>query len=789
MVTRPHNVAPAVQPRQIGARVTRAEDPRLLTGQGEFIADFKLPGELHVAFVRSSMSHARIASVDTAEAALADGVHAVWTSADVRKYCPGLEGVLGVEGCVATHMPLLAHDYVRYVGEPIAAVVAETRAIAEDACDLVSADYAPLPAVMDPREAVRGGPKANSDLESNVTLRGNATYGNVDAAFAVATKVVAATYRTGRLSPCPMEGRGCVALHSWQTNELKLWASTQVPHLLKYLVTLYLGFAEHLTEVLVVDTGGGFGEKCHVFPEEMVVCLLARELGRPLKWVEDRRENLLGGIHAHEQFVEIAYALDERGRITAQRMHALGDGGAYHSVPWSMAVEPWCATAVCPTGVYRIPAFAYTYEAAATNKTPVGAYRGVGYMAGAFVHEVLADEAARALGISPFEFRRRNVVSEFPYTDPRGLTYEEGSWAQCIDELERVVDYAAFSKRQDDLRQNGRYLGLGISIYVESTGESTAMGMSHGLEGTYFDSATVKMEPGGTVTVTTGLPTQGQGNRTTVAQVAADVLGVRLDDVTVRCGESTAYTWGSGTLGSRATVVAAGAVVRAADDIRTKLKRIAAHMLEASEADIELVDGRAQVLGAPDRHVPIAAVAATIYFDVASYPEDFDPTLEVSANYDPARPIFSNGAHAFIVEVDVETGFVTVEGAFAIEDCGTVINPAIVEGQLRGGMTQGIGAALLEEIVYDEASGQLLTTTFADYMLPTVDVVPRFSFHHIETPSNHTPAGIKGMGEAGLIASPGAMLNAVNDALVPFGVTMREIPVTPERILRALGIL
>jgi carbon-monoxide dehydrogenase large subunit len=361
-----------------------------------------------------------------------------------------------------------------------------------------------------------------------------------------------------------MEGRGCIARYSWPTGELKLWTSTQAPHLVGYFVSLYLGFPEHLVEVLTPDTGGGFGLKAHVYPEELLVCLLARELDRPIKWVEDRREHLLASIHAHEQLVHLSYALDEEGRIIGQRMHALGDGGAYHSIPWSMAVEPWCTAVMNPQGVYDIPAISNRYEAVATNKSPVGAYRGVGYMAGTLVHEALADEAARALEMDPFEFRRRNVVKSFPYTNAFGVTYHEGSWAESIDELERLVDLPA--------RRNGRYLGLGISIFVESSGESTATNVAHGIAGAFYDTATVKMEPQGKVTVSTGLTTQGQGNRITMAQVAADMLGVPVEDVTVRCGESTKYAYGSGTIGSRAAVVAGGAVMRAADVVAARVK-------------------------------------------------------------------------------------------------------------------------------------------------------------------------------------------------------------------------
>lgn len=785
VVTGPHTEVPSVRPRHIGSRVTRAEDPRLLSGRGHFLADIVRPRELHVAFVRSPMAHARITAVKTDVAKALAGVHTVRTGAEIAELCDGMEGTFAVDGCSPTNMPLLANSHVRYPGEAVVAVVAESRTIAEDACDLIDVEYDVLDAVIDPMASLAGEPLANNTLDHNTTLQGQVAYGDVDRAFGDAHQIVRSTYHTGRVSPAPLEGRGCLAEYSWADDELKLWTGSQVPQLVGYLVSLYGGFAENRVEVITPDTGGGFGQKAHVHPEEVLVSLLAKELDRPVKWVEDRRENLMSGIHAHEQIVELSYALDKDGRITGQRMRALGDGGAYHSVPWSMAVEPWCTAAINPIGIYDIPAFENDYLAVATNKTPIGAYRGVGYMTGSFVHEVLADEAARKLGISPFEFRRRNVVKSFPYTNVAGVTYDEGSWAESIDELERLIDVGSFRERQARMRDEGRYLGLGVSIFVESTGESTATSQAHGLNDTYFDSATVKMEPQGTVTVTTGLPTQGQGNRITMAQVAADVLGVAVEDVTVRCGESNKYTWGGGTLGSRAAVIASGAIVRSADVIRTKLKQVAAGMLEVAEWDIELVDGEARVAGVAGKKVSVADIATSIYFDNSTYPKGFDPSLEVTMNYDPTRPVFSNGAHAFIVEVDVETGLISAERAFSVEDCGTMINPAVVEGQIRGGMTQGLGCAVLEELVYEE-SGQLVTTTLADYLMPTSDVVPRFEFKHLETPSKFTAGGVKGMGESGLIASPGAVVNAVNDALAPLGAVLRRTPMTPERVLEAI---
>ncbi|MCB1041223.1 MAG: xanthine dehydrogenase family protein molybdopterin-binding subunit, partial [Acidimicrobiales bacterium] len=418
---------PTIAARSVGSRVLRSEDPRLLSGRGQFIADIDLPGQLHVAFLRSPVAHARITHMDTSAAREAEGVHLVWVGEDAAEFCEGLVGEMAVEGCVPTTMPLLARDEVLYVGEALAVVVAESRYAAEDALELIDWDFEELPVVVRADDAAAGGAIANPQLADNFGLRGRASFGDVAGAFERADQVVKGRYYTCRVSAAPMETRGVIADYEWASGTLRLWSNTQMPHYLRYMVTAYLGFPEQNVEVITPDTGGGFGLKAHVYPEEMLLPLLARQVDRPVKWIEDRREHLMAGAHAHEQYVDIAYALDAHGKITAVRTDALGDGGAYHMPPWSMAVEPWCAVVMTPTGIYDAPAAEYTYSAVATNKTPVGAYRGVGYMAGTFARECLADEAARALGMSPFEFRRHNVVAEFPWTNPQGIVYDEGS--------------------------------------------------------------------------------------------------------------------------------------------------------------------------------------------------------------------------------------------------------------------------------------------------------------------------------------------------------------------------
>lgn len=781
-----HYESPPITRNLVGKRISRSEDAKLLTGRGKYLDDINIDGQLHACFVRSPAAHGRILNIDTSAAATLPGVHLVWTSADIESQCAGIEAQFTADGCLPMTMPLLAKNVVRYVGEPVALIVADSRAIAEDACDLIGLDLEDLEAVLDPRASIQGGPVANGERPDNVGIRGRATFGEVDEAFSNAEHVVSALYHPGRVAAVPMETRGCLADYDWVQDRLKLWVSTQMPHFTKLCLNLHLGFDESRCEVFSPDTGGGFGQKAHVFPEELLMPLASKRLQSPIKWVEDRRENLLAGSHAHEQFVTIEYAATAEGRITGVRTHALTDGGAYHMSPQTMAVESWCTAAVTPTGAYDIPATEYVYEAAVTNKCPMGAYRGVGYMAGTLARECLMDDLGRKLNVSPFEIRRLNVVAEHPWTNPQGIDFDEGSWLETINALEEMVDYPAFLKRQDAARKEGRYLGLGISVFVESSGESTGMAKAHGMDENYHDTATVKMDSSGSVTVTSGLNSQGQGHETTLAQVAADVLGVTFESVVVDAGTSTKGAYGGGTIGSRAGVIASGCVNRAAHPIKQKLVAVAANMLESSEEDIVLEDGIASVIGAPDSQVSISEVAMAVYWDQSLWPVGFEPEMEFTKSWDTSRPMFSNGGHAIIVEIDPATGFVDVEQVYSVEDCGVMINPNIVEGQIRGGVVQGIGLGLFEQLVYDKG-GNLSTTSFLDYQTPTMDVSPPFEIRHLETPSKISASGVKGMGESGLIAAPAAVLNAVNDALVPFGSVLYELPATPEKVMRAMN--
>jgi len=777
------DVLPILNPQLVGARVPRVEDPRLLTGRGRYIADITLPGMLHATFVRSTLAHGKISSVDVTEAKALPGVHAVWTGAEVQA---GIPGGLQIEGMKATMQPVLASAYVRYVGEPLAVVVADSRHIAEDAAALIDVDIELLPAVLDAEAAAAGGDPANEDVPDNLVLAGDHTVGDADAAFESAAVTVSGRFHSGRSAAVPMETRGAIAQYDWTTGQLTLWSSTQMPHFFRSMVAAFTGMAEHSVEMIAPDVGGGFGQKCHLFPEEIVLPLLSKELGRPVKWIEDRVENLMTGTHAKQQLNDMEMAFDESGKIVGLRQHVIGDGGAYNCFPWTALIEPMAATGTV-TSVYDITNIKTRFQAVLTNKVPIGACRGVGWQAPQIARESLLDQGARKLGLSPFELRKRNVVKpeQFPYTAATGLRYAEGSYLESIEALEGAIDYEEFQARQKRERERGRYLGLGISVFNEVTGIGTVAAYQTGFPVTSHDTSTVRMEPSGKVTVFTSLTSQGQGHQTTLAQMAGDALGVPFEDVVVRAGD-TSQTYGMGTWGSRAAVIGSGSILRAADPIRRKLLQTASHMLEVSEDDLVLANGRIEVKGSPDKGMGVGEVAGVIYFAAHVRPPGMDPTLESTAAYDPAEEVMANGAHAVIVEVDVETGVVTIERFVAVEDCGTMINPTIVEGQLRGGITQAIGAALLEEMVYDE-QGQLLTTTFMDYLIPTASEAPSIEIIHIETPSKVTAGGVKGMGESAMIAAPAALVNAVNDAIEPLGAYLTDTPLTPDRIRSAIA--
>ncbi len=770
---------------EIGKSALRKEDATLLTGRGEFIADVVLPGMLHAVIVRSPYAHAAILNIDLDDAHAVPGVETIWTGSNTRPLCAGLVGAIEVDGFVPTTQPLIAADEVRYVGEAVAIVVAKSRGIAEDAAELVDVEYDALPVVASVDDAARADDLANSEVTGNVFHRVLKTNGDTEAAFTSAKCVVSGTFRNNRISAAPMETRGCVAHYDWTSDRLKLWSSTQMPGLNRTLIAMTLQIPEQTIEIIIPHVGGGFGQKAHLFTEELALCLLAREIGVPISWIEDRQENLLAATHSKHQVNYMAIAVDANGRLLALNNHSVTDGGAYHNVPWTADIESTCGLAML-TGPYKIALARAEALSYATNKCPIGAYRGVGWTAGQTARENLIDRAAREIGLSPFEIRRRNVIrtEDFPYTNANGLLFREGTFLETVDTLERMVDYPAFRERQSRERERGTYLGLGISIFNELSGMGTRALEYIDVPTATHDTSTVRVDPTGTVTVTTSLTSQGQGHQTTLAQIAADAFGVPLEKVVVRAN-STANTWGTGTWGSRAAVIGAGSIGRAANIVRNRIKEVAAHLLDTAPEDIEFDNGRVHPAEVPEKGMSLADVAGAIYFAEGTHPAGFDPTLEATATFDPAEVLLANGGHAAIVEIDADTGIARVEKVFAVEDCGRMINPMIVEGQIRGGIGQAIGASLLEELVHDE-EGQLVTTTYLDYLLPSAADVPDIEIAHLETPTNLVPGGIKGMGESAMISAPAAIIGAVNDALDYFGARLERFPASPRNVFDAL---
>jgi carbon-monoxide dehydrogenase large subunit len=772
---------PEIELKSVGTRELRREDPRLLTGRGRYTADLVQPGTLQVALYRSPHAHARITRIETTAAKELPGVHLVWTGQDVAPRSPGIISEMELEGFKPTIQPLLAAETVCFPGEAVVAVVADSRRIAEDAVDLLDIEFEELPAVLDADAARRGGPLANEALADNV-LHADGIEGTVEPGAVEAHGI----FRTSRIAACPMEGRAAAADYDWTTGRLTFWSSTQMPGFFKSILAMFLAVPEQNVTVVTPDVGGAFGVKAALYTEELLVCILSMELNRPIHWIEDRREHFLTAAQAKQQTQDMTLSVGADGKFLGIRDRVYSDAGAYHCFPWTALVEPRVGLSTL-TGVYKVPAVDAAYEAVATNRTPAGPYRGVGWTVANMAREALVDEAARKLGISPFEIRRRNVLrdEELPYETGTGVTLREGSFLESVDTLERVVDYPAFLERQQAARTEGRLLGLGVSIFNEVGGMGSRAIKDVGFPVSTYDTSTVRLEPTGKITVTTSIVSQGQGHATTMAQMAADAFGVPMSDVLVRAG-NTDFTYGMGTWGSRAGIIGSGSILRAAEVVRQRVRQAAAHMLEAAPDDIIFEDGKVAVRGTPVASMPLADVAGAIYFADATHPPDFEPSLEATAAYDPEHLIFSNGGHAVILEIDPDTGFVQIEKIYAVEDCGTMINPMIVEGQIIGGAAQAIGMMFYEQIVIDDR-GQPLTTSLMDYLLPTVREVAPVDITHLHNPSKFTPGGMKGLGESAMVSVPGALLNAVNDALAHLGVFITDVPMTPERLLDAIA--
>ncbi len=766
--------------RFVGQKVLRREDPRLLTGHGTYVDDVVVPGMLHAAFVRSDHARARITSIDVDDARALQGVRAVLTGADLNPVVGSMQPTMfqgDAPPSMCSPVRPLADGDVRFVGDLVAIVVAESRYVAEDACELVLVEYEPLDAIVDPERA-RDEPAelVHPELGSNVAGQiPTPPDPDLDAAFAAAAHVVTERIVQHRHTNVPMETRGVIASYEPASGELDVVLSTQNPHEARQVCSRLTGVPEHLVRVRGADVGGGFGQKYFVQRDELTVIAAARHLGCAIKWIEDRRENLIASVHARADVATVKVAVDADARFTAAHLDHVEDCGAY-PVGGTGGVGPFVAMLF--PGPYRLPKMGFTSTSVWTNTCGRGAYRGP-WMFESVAREEVVDLVAREIGLDPLELRRRNVIGadELPYTTAMGMPLDHVTPSETLEQAVGIIGYDEFrAEQQRAFAHEGRLLGVGIGLYVEPT--SMASG-SIGVE-----TATVRVQPSGTVTVLLGTGSHGQGVETTMAQVVAEHLGVDIDDVTVVQGDTASAPFGAGTGGSRTAVVAGGAARAASTEVREKAVQVAAHLLEAAPEDLEVEAGRITVRGTPSRGVAIAEVARVAYNSPAELPEGIAPGLEATVSYQAPPITWSNACHVCTVEVDPGTGLVRLLRYVVSEDCGVMINPMIVEGQIAGGVVQGIGGVLYEHLVYDEW-GTPLTTTFLDYLVPTATEVPEIEYGHVETRSP-TPGGHKGMGEGGAIGSPPAVFNAVADALALRGVKVTEQPLTPSRILAAL---
>jgi aerobic carbon-monoxide dehydrogenase large subunit len=759
----------------------------MLLGRGRFTADLNptsRPGLLHAAFVRSPHAHARIGAIEVGAALKADGVVAVVTAASLGH--PYLLAMLDREEFRPTRMPILAGDTTRFVGEPVAVVIADDPYRAEDAIELVEVDFAPLPAVtsIEGAEAATA-PRLHAEGNHLVDLL---MFDNnrLAAIFAEAALTVSATFASARVAALPLEGRACLAEWDDRDDQLVMHTSTQVPHQVRSAVAQALNIPEAGVRVIAPDVGGGFGLKCVVGREEVAVAAAALRLRRPVRWAEDRQENLTAAFHGHEQRYQVRAAFDDQGTILALDAVIDCDTGAYSVFPFTCAVEPLMAATELP-GVYKVPAYRARGRAVATNKAPAAPYRGVSRPQIVLVMERLMEKAAAALDLDPLHVRRRNLIGpgEFPYTGVNNITYDEGSYREALDLAEEQVRTRAWRTERDRLISMGQLAGIGYACFSERTAYGTPtmsqrrMRMTPG-----YDTALVRMDPTGEVIVTTGTCGHGQGHETTFAQIVADRLGVHPSNVRLRQGDTDLCSYGWGTWGSRSVVIGGGAAARAADIVARRLRSVAAQLLEASPDDVELAEGTARIRGDAAAAIPLAQVASLVHFQAHRLAEFGSGGLEARATFDPPGT-FSNACHVAMVVIDPGTCAIRLHRYLVVEDCGVVINPMVVDGQVRGGVTQGAAAALFERVCFEE-DGQPVTTTLMDYLAPTAAEMCDIDVVHLQTPSRFSETGAKGMGEGGTIGAPAAVLNAINDALAAVEVSFDHIPVLPQDLSAVL---
>jgi carbon-monoxide dehydrogenase large subunit len=761
-----------------GSKIARLEDPALLRGEGRYTDDIHLPGMLHAAFVRSPHAHARIRSIDRSAALSLSGVHAVLTLADFlpRIASPTMPVAQPSNAILKQVDPyVLADDEVRYVGEAVAVAVADNPYLAEDAARLVAIDYEPLPVAGDCRAALApGAPKAHTGHADNVVARFAMKYGDCDAAFRVAAHRFRETLFLHKALGGSIECRGVVAHHDPLTGALTIWAGTQMPHRARNVLADLLRIDADSLRVVAPDVGGGFGPKFICYPEETVIPLAAMILGRPVKWVEDRREHFTATTQERDQHWDVEVAADAAGKMLAVRGTMIHDHGAY--TPYGVNLPYNSGTNFL--GPYVLPNLDLAIVLALTNKISTTPVRGAGRPQGTFAMERLLDRIARELKLDRAEVRRRNLIrpEQMPYPTPirtrdgGAMTYDSGDYPGCMDKALAAGDVVGFRARQQAARKEGRYLGIGYANYVEGTGRGP------------FESALVRVLPSGKVAIYTGATDQGQGVATTLAQLCAAQLGVAISDIRVVCGDTGTVPFGQGSFASRQAVAAGSSVDAAARTVRQKALKVAAHMLEAAEADLEIVDGRVRVKGVAGMSLGLGEIARAVQgMPGFSLPGGVEPGMEALSTYPIDAITYCNGTHVAEVEVDVETGAVAILKYTIVHDSGRLINPMIVDGQVTGATAHGIGMALYERMPFGD-DGQPLINTFADYLLPSAPEIPHFDIHHMESPAPGNPLGAKGTGEGGLIPTPSTIAAAIEDALGPFGIKIADIPILPERL-------
>ncbi len=773
--------------KYVGAEVRRREDPRFLIGRGRYVDDLRPSGCLHAAILRSPHAHARIRRIGVDRARTHPAVVACFTYADLVPPLrplplagappPPLQARVGFRLKTAAQLAL-AHEKVRYVGEPVAVIVATDPYAAEDALDLIDVDYEPLPAVVDVEAGLApGAPLLHQDWGDNVGVAFKMRIGDPERALADAPVRVGARIRVPRYAGMPMEPRGILAEPAARGGGLTVWASTQVPHWLQRTLCEILDLPAHKLRVVAPEVGGGFGTKASIYQEDVLIPVIAMRLDRPVKWIETRREHLQSATHSREQLHDAELGATRDGLIVAFRDRFLLDLGAYN--PWGI-VQPY-NTVGHILGPHRIRNAAFDGQAVVTNKTPHAPYRGAGRPEAVFVMDRLLDMLAREVGLDPGELRRRNLIrpDEMPYDvgmlyrDGNPLVYDGGDFPDGLARALQAVDYDGVRAVQAGLRARGIYRGVGISSYVEGTGVGP------------YEGATVRLDASGKVLVATGACSQGQGHETAYAQIAADALGVGLEDITVIGGDTDAIPFGIGTFASRSTVLAGNAVAASGATVRAKLVRAAARLLEAAEADLEVEAGRVFVRGSPGRGLTFASIVRGS-LPTFQAPGAVDPDFEATTYQGVPTVTYASAVHVAVVEVDPETGRIRLLRYVVAHDCGRVINPMLVDGQIHGGVAQGVGGGLGEEIIYD-STGQLLTGSLMDYAVPRADELPFIETVHLEHPSPRNPLEVKGVGEGGAISPPAALANAIEDALAPFGIRITEGPVTPARIVALLS--